>query len=331
MRKTKRTMTTVGNLFHIRYGHSLELNRLPLADDKNGIAFVSRKMGDNGISAFVQPVRDLSPAPAGEVTVALSGNGVLSAFLQERPFYTGYHVAILSPKEQMSKPALLYYCMCIRANHYRYSYGRQANRSLATLLLPPVNELPKWVSTAKVNQFKGSDAPLKSGEVALTDSKSWKHYSLNSLFKIKKGKRLTAADMVSGTTPYIGAIDSNNGVSALIGQKPIHDANTITVNYNGSVGEAFYQPVAFWATDDANVLYPRFKLTPSIAMFLIAVIRHETYRFNYGRKWNKRRMEQSSIKLPSADSGKPDWRFMENYINGLSYSGLLRSEKEGLE
>jgi hypothetical protein len=108
-------MTTVSNLFNIRYGHSLELNRLILADRDTGIAFVSRKMGDNGVSAFVQPIAHVQPASAGEVTVALSGNGVLSAFLQERPFFTGYHVAILSPKERMSLTALLYYCMCIKA------------------------------------------------------------------------------------------------------------------------------------------------------------------------------------------------------------------------
>jgi hypothetical protein len=317
-------MTTVKNLFHVRYGHSLALNHLTLADRDSGIAFASRQMGDNGVSAFIQPIKDLIPAPPGDISVALGGNGVLSAFLQERPFYTGRDVAILSPKEPMDKAALLYYCMCITANRYRYNYGRQANRSLGTLLIPSLDELPKWVSKANVDQFKGSDAPWTSRKVALKNFKSWKAYSLDSLFKIKKGKRLTAAHMTRGTTPYIGAIDSNNGVSALIGQKPIHDAHTITVNYNGSVGEAYYQPVAFWATDDANVLYPRFKLTPSIAMFVIAVIRHETYRFNYGRKWNKRRMEESLIKLPASPDGQPDWQFMEDYIKGLPYSSVLQ-------
>jgi hypothetical protein len=318
-------MTTVSNLFHVRYGHSLELNQLILTDRDSGIAFVSRKMGDNGVSAFVQPITDLRPASAGEVTVALSGNGVLSAFVQERPFYTGYHVAILSPKNQMNKTALLYYCMCIKANHYRYSYGRQANRSLGTLLLPSLNELPDWVSTANVDQFNGSDAPWTPRKVALKNEESWKSYSLNSLFKIKKGKRLTKATMTQGTTPHIGSIDSNNGVSGFIGQKPIHEANTITVNYDGSVGEAFYQSARFWATDAVNVLYPRFKLTPSIAMFLIAVIRLEKYRFNYGRKWNKGRMEESLIKLPAAADGQPDWQFMEDYIKGLPYSSVLQN------
>jgi hypothetical protein len=57
---------------------------------------------------------------------------------------------------------------------------------------------------------------------------------------------------------------------------------------------------------------------------VIAVIRHETYRFNYGRKWNKRRMEESLIKLPAASDGQPDWQFMEDYIKGLPYSSVLQ-------
>jgi type I restriction enzyme M protein len=59
-------------------------------------------------------------------------------------------------------------------------------------------------------------------------------------------------------------------------------------------------------------------------MFLTTIIRLEKYRFNYGRKWNKKRMEESSIKLPSTAGGKPDWRFMEDFIKGLPYSSGLK-------
>ena len=47
---------------------------------------------------------------------------------------------------------------------------------------------------------------------------SWKEFLLGDLFEIKKGKRLTSEDQTEGTTPYIGAIDSNNGVANKIGQ-----------------------------------------------------------------------------------------------------------------
>lgn len=102
-------MTTISDLFNVRYGHSLELNRMTLATSCDGIAFASRKMGDNGVAAFVSPIRDVPPATPGQISVALGGNGVLSAFLQERPFYTGRDVAILSPRMAKSTTVILYY------------------------------------------------------------------------------------------------------------------------------------------------------------------------------------------------------------------------------
>ena len=147
---------------------------------------------------------------------------------------------------------------------------------------------------------------------------------MRKLFKIKKGKRLTKADMSKGTTPFIGAIDGNNGLTALVGQEALHPANTITVNYNGNgIQEAFYQPDPYRCSDDVNVLYPLLDLSPEAAVFICTVIRQEKYRFNYGRKWNLERMEQSEISLPTDSAGDPDWTFMVNYVRALPFSSQL--------
>ena len=121
-------MRRLAEIFDVRYGHSLELNRLTAASPDRGIAFVSRTARNNGVSAFVEPLDDVDPGQPGEITVALGGS-VLSTFLQARPFYTGYHVAILTPRGSLTRAERLYYCAAIAANRYRYSYGRQANRS----------------------------------------------------------------------------------------------------------------------------------------------------------------------------------------------------------
>ena len=70
-------------------------------------------------------------------------------------------------------------------------------------------------------------------------------------------------------------------------------------SYNGSIAEAFYQPVPFVASDDVNVLYPKFPPNKHIAIFLCTLIRQEKYRFNYGRKWHAEKMRESVIRLPS--------------------------------
>lgn len=317
-------MVPLSDLFEIRYGHSLELNRLKLLSPADGgIPFVSRKMGDNGISAYVAPIKGIEPAPAGELTCALSGNGVLSTFLQDKPYYTGFHIACLKPQGQLTSAQLLYYAACIAANRYRFSYGRQANRTLKTILVPALTEIPLHVADADIARFDGCDSPRDAKTVEALGMDSWTYFNLDDLFDIRKGQRLTKANMLPGEHPYVGASDTSNGVTARIGQPPIHEGETISVSYNGSVAEAFYQPVPYWATDDVNVLYPKFKMSPETALFICTVIRLEKYRFNYGRKWHLERMRESVVKLPVTARGEPDWTYMERYIKSLPYSSQI--------
>ena len=83
------------------------------------------------------------------------------------------------------------------------------------------------------------------------DTREWASFALGALFNIVKGKRLTKAEMKSGETPFIGSSALNNGCTAMIGNdKNQHPENTITVCYNGSVGETFYQNKPYIASDD---------------------------------------------------------------------------------
>lgn len=170
------------------------------------------------------------------------------------------------------------------------------------------------------------------------DTGKWKEFLLGDIFEIKKGKRLTSADQTEGTTPYIGAIDSNNGLANYIGQNPIHAGNTISLSYNGSIGEAYYQPEPFWATDDVNVLYFKkennYKFNRNIGLFFCTILKLEKEKWSYGRKWDLEYMQKTIVKLPVkhnedgfvfSDENKiyleygfvPDWEFMENYIKSL--------------
>lgn len=318
-------LNKLSDLFKVRYGTNLELNHLKKTTENQGVPFVSRQMRNNGISAYVELVSKIKPEPSGELTCALGGNGVLTTFIQEKPYYTGRDVACLKPIYEFSKQELLYYCIAIKANRYRYSYGRQANRSLGEILLPSPNEIPSWVHNYDIPIYHVADSSHTHAETLSLNIGTWRVFHLSELFEIKKGKRLTKARFLKGDTPYIGAIDKNNGVSAYIGQSAIHDGNTITVSYNGSVAEAFYQPKPFWATDDVNVLYPKFNLNPYIALFITAIIRKEKYRFNYGRKWHLDRMKSAIIRLPITLDGAPDWDYMEHYIKTLPFSSQIES------
>lgn len=315
-------LTSLDSLFEVKYGNSLELINLEQCSKNfpNAINYVSRTEKNNGISAFVERNVSISENPANTISVAVSGS-VLATFLQPEPYYTGFHILVLTPKSKMTPTELIYYCICIKSNRYKYNYGRQANKTLKALMIPA--EMPLAFQHISIDQIAiPSKEPLIINQLELFSGK-WAWFEIQELFEIKKGKRLTKADMNDGETPFIGSIDSNNGYREYIGQNPIHKGNTITVNYNGSVAEAFYQPEPFCASDDVNVLYPKFNLNPYIALFLVTVIKLEKYRYNYGRKWHVERMDASAIKLPITSDGLPDFEFMGNYIKSLPYSGSI--------
>lgn len=152
----------------------------------------------------------------------------------------------------------------------------------------------------------------------MLDTSSWKPFLLSDIFEIKKGKRLTKENQTLGDTVFIGATACNNGITSYIGQEAIHEGNTISLTYNGSVGEAFYQPEPFWASDDVNVLYPKnFVLNENLALFFCTILRLEKQMWSYARKWNLEQMNKTQILLPVTSAGNPDYDFMENYINTL--------------
>lgn len=315
-------LVPVQELFNVKYGNSLELVNLEQCSRDNPLAinFISRTEKNNGISAFVVKNKEIEENPANTISVAVGGS-VLASFLQPEPYYTGFHILVLSPKKRMTKVELLFYCICIKSNKYKYNYGRQANKTLKEIMIP--EQMPdEFLNISIDSVFVPVKKPLLTKDLKL-NTENWAWYEIQDLFDIKKGKRLTKEDIVEGKTPFIGSIDSNNGYREFIGQEPIHSGNTITVNYNGSVAEAFYQPEPFWASDDVNVLYPKFRMNKFNALFIVTIIKAEKYRFNYGRKWHVERMNSSKIKLPATLKHQPDFDFMENYIKTFTYSSAI--------
>lgn len=314
-------------LFEVGYGTKLDLNKMTKLPDvtETSIAFVGRSSKNNGVSCEVTLLADVAPLSPGLITVALGG-ALLSAFVQLRPFYTAQNVAVLKPRYPMNHSQMVYYCIAINRNKFRYSaFGREANRTLKDVEIPILEEMPDWVSTDFADKIYVEETPMMEGMKNLSKW-NWHAFSLGSLFNVEKGKRLTKVEMINGDIPFVGASDSDNGYTAFIGQSPIHNGNTISVCYNGSVGEAFFQPVPFWASDDVNVLYSKgFNLNIQRALFICTLIRREKYRFNYGRKWHLERMKLTEIQLPTRDGVLPDWEGIDAFMNTLAYSNFVFS------
>ena len=150
------------------------------------------------------------------------------------------------------------------------------------------------------------------------DISQWKPFAIEKLFTVVKGTRLTKANMRDGDVRFIGASAINNGVTAHIANKEkLHPSNTITITYNGSVGEAFYQDKEFWASDDVNVLYPKFEMNQYTALFIIPLLKSAGRKYAFIDKWKKETMEKDSIMLPVDKTGNPDFAYMDLYMRNL--------------
>ncbi|RPE74683.1 restriction endonuclease subunit S [Vulcaniibacterium tengchongense] len=322
-------MQRLDRIFDLRYGHSLELNALVRVEPPQGVNFVSRSLRNNGVSARVTV--DVEPAQAGEISVALGGTP-LASFVQPEPFVCGRDVMILRARNPaMSLAEKLWWARCIWENRYRYSYGRQANRTLGSLLVP--SEVPDWVYSVQLPSHEGLAKPASDRRPFIDPTgPGWRDFALQDLFDIVKGRRVTKADRTAGTTRFVGASESNNGITDLADLPPIFPAGTLTVVYNGnSVGNAFYQDEPYFACDDVNVLMPKHAMSRWVQLFIAAVIKHGRTRFTYGYKWTLARMKATTVRLPVDKQGKPDFAYMEDFMRGLPFSAAVEAAAKAKE
>jgi len=311
-------------------------SRYKTEDHRAGnIAYISSTKENNGIDSYVIPI-DKMVVYSNAITLNNSGS-VGYAFYHPYEFVSSDHCTVIQIRDKsiiLDEKLALFIIPLLEAMKPKYNFAREISdtRLSKEKVLLPFNSKgnPDWKfmrnyidSLAENIIFKSKETDLNDKTKKLTNLENWKLFKYNKIFELKKGKRLTKANILKGDTPFIAATEFNNGYRESIKSGPIHEGNTITVNYNGSVGKAFYQEDPFWASDDVNVLYPKFRLNKYVAMFLIPMIEVERFRYSFGRKWNSDRMELSEIKLPVNKKGEVDVEYMESYIKSLSYSNKI--------
>lgn len=332
----------VETLFTIKKGKTLSVDNKSIyagdipcingSAENNGVmCYLNASVMEIGFTLFKAPALSLS-------RVGNSGK----TFFQSKDFFVADNAFALKAKEDIDARAYIFLSTVLNLETPKYAYGRPIKEpvyKLVSVLLPATYNIernnvykysddgyvPDWAyMCAYIDSLKNKPITTKVKQIEnVLDTSTWTEFSLGKLFKIEKGKRLTKADMIEGSDNYLGAIDNNNGVRQKILAERLWKPNCITVNYNGSVGEAFYQSEPFWASDDVNVLYPNgWELNKYIGLFIATVIKAERPKYNYGRKWKKEIMEKSIIKLPT-NNGKPDYVYMENFIKSLPYSDRI--------
>lgn len=318
-------MKRLDKVFNIINSKSLEL--INCEENDNGVLFVARTEKNNGIVARITQFSHISPMPKNAITVALGGS-VLSCFLQTEPFYTSFHIACLYPKQSMTEEMMLLYCSIIEQNKYKYSFGRQANKTLGALMIPTVEEFTSWIDNNSIQGYKIQKTSASKYKLKL-DIDTWKYFRVEDIFPcIEKCKCSNATEFLENGNDiaYIGAKKNENGVMKYVKYEEslVTKGNCIVFigDGQGSVGYCTYQPNDFIGSTTLLAGYNKY-LNVYVAQFLITVLDLERYRYSFGRKYKKDVIKSSRIKLPATQNGEPDWKFMENYIKSLPYSSNI--------
>ena len=292
------------------------------------VPFVASGNFNNGVLKYLQPKENEILDSGNCITVSpIDG----SSFYQEDDFLGrgGAGSSIILLYNPNLNPYNGYFiATVIRTVCRKYAYSDMANKDTigSEKIKLPVDEIGnpdflymesymKNLELAVSSSLTDLQSAKKFGVSGEIDISNWKMFEISDLFTVQKGKRLTKADMKEGKIRFIGASAINNGITAYISNdEHLHSQNTITLSYNGSIGEAFYQDEIFWASDDVNVLYPKFEINREIAFFIIPLLKTAGKRYAFIDKWKKEDMEKSKIPLPADIDGNPDYKCMEKYI-----------------
>jgi hypothetical protein len=91
----------------------------------------------------------------------------------------------------------------------------------------------------------------------------------------------------------------------------------------------FYQEFKYFSDDNIHTLlfknkkYEKYYENKYVNLFLVAILKQLSNKYDYGRQVRLKRFEEEIIELPVKEKDKIDFEFMENYIKSLSYSSVL--------
>ena len=308
--------------------------------EKGEVVFIGRSSTNNGLQDFVE-VNGKKIIKGNCITISMVGEP--RAFYQVYDFTCSQNILILRNDNYLNKNVAMYLCSIINNylidKGYGYGYPVGLKRVLRNKILLPVDteERPDWrfmedyikqemkVQSGKVASYYENKL-MKLGFELLDLDVEWKDFWMEDILDISSGIRLTKADQVGGDMPFIGASDANNGVTEFVGNtNKSLDSNVLGVNYNGSVVENFYHSYKCIFSDDVKRVKFKDKEYGDefTYLFLKQMILSQKNKYQYGYKFNAKRMSRQKIMLPIDKNGEPHWEYMSNFVKKL--------EKENIE
>lgn len=160
------------------------------------------------------------------------------------------------------------------------------------------------------------------------DMTDWKAFFVGDLFDIINGKGITTEEIENypGDLEAVQSGEGNNGVMGHIDKAyccrkgyPYCEEPCLTVARSGTSGFVSFHQNGCVVGDSAKILLlkePRAK-TIQVYLFMQTLLAANRFKYTYGRKVTEALYKETAVKLPASSNGKPDWQWMESYIDSL--------------
>jgi hypothetical protein len=324
----------IGKIFTI-CSTSSGIDKKKLINCDGNIPYITRTDKNNGYDMFVGT--QVSSYTTDNKNVITIGLDTQTVFYQESNFYTGQNIQIISFQE-LNKYNACFLIPLLKKQMTKFSWGGNGatlTRLKKTKILLPINSkgepdyafMENYMRQKEIEllqQYK-KQVPDFESLVPLSEKK-WRAFFIENIFEIKSGKRLVKKNMISGNIPFVGATDSNNGITEFVANKNSSlDKNVLGVNYNGSVAYNFYHSYEAIFSDDVKRLsFKNSEGNMYSFLFVKALILQQKSKYEYGYKFNGERMKRQKILLPVNSKNEPDYIFMENYMKAMKNEKLKR-------
>lgn len=184
------------------------------------------------------------------------------------------------------------------------------------------------------------------------DIGNWKPFKfgklIDDIYKAKAYAKIelsTSSHKRTGYLPFVSRTETNNGVDCYVSESDvdnIEDGNAIVIG--DTTATVSYQSNPFVTGDHMIVIRAQW-INKYVAMFIVALLRRERFRYSYGRAFLKESIEKTYLLLPARHDGNgvivkdkesgfsdegyiPDWQWMEEYIKSLHYKPLATAVKK---
>lgn len=251
------------------------------------------------------------------------GQDTATMYYQEKPYFTGDKIKILRPKFlQFNKNNAQFFLTAMRQSFSSFAWGSSSfNVSILEnqLITLPVTQnkeinfkfMESFIAELEAQRIAELEAYLKvtglddyeltKDERAVIEDYNnieWGLFNLKNLYgESTRGKRLKSADRIPGALPFVTAGETDEGISAFIGNKvQVFSSNTTTIDMFGS---AKYRNYSYGGDDHITVVHTE-SLLKYAAIFVTAAIHKASHtgKFDYGRNFYPKDADGLIIHLP---------------------------------